>query len=590
MRHSLFGAGLFLACCAVSSMHGQQPPAAAAQAQPPSSTITTDDIVKRAARAESAIIGNVRFLKPIIEVYVQSVVPDESQAVTPSQDMYFLGRFNWHNGPRLQTLSGGKDAPRVASTTGKKNAEAFPPDAFAAMAVPDWDVLDTRRYTFVLVRREFLGDTRCFVVDVKPIKNVNDGFSGRLWIEDRGYNIVRFNGINRKVERDFFRKTLSFHVDSWRANVWDGVWLPAYVYVEEVDVPGGGEKAARAALRSQVRLWGYDPKKAQATTSFTDIVTDASQVQDKAVPQGQLSSVLSQRKWEDEAETNVVERLEKAGLLATRGDVEKLLETVLTNLEVTNDVTIERPVSARVLLTSPLESFTIGHTIVLSRGLIDVLPDEASLAMMLAHELSHVVLGHPLIDTQFAFGDRLMVSDEEMLRMLKMKRAPKEEAAADAKVLEMLDKSPYKDKLAGAGLFLKIVADRTKQLPNLIQPHIGDHIAEGGQIMRLTQLMEHAPELNAEQLDQVAALPLGARLVLDPWSSRLELIRTAAQLPGTVREKVPLLVSPLFPYLKYSEAPPPPEAVAANEPGRKSEPDRIWTCGLWHCTSVVRDR
>jgi hypothetical protein len=589
MRNTLLKAAVVLAFSAVSPAHAQQPPAAVEPAQLVS-TITIDDIVTRAAKTESAIIGNVKWLKPIIEVYVQSVVPDESQAVTPTQDAYFLGRFNWHNGPRLQTLSGGKDAPRVASTTGKKNVEAYPPDAFAAMAVPDWDVLDKRHYTFVLVRREFLGETRCFVVDVKPLKGVNDGFSGRLWIEDRGYNIVRFNGINRRVERDFFRKGMSFHVDSWRANVWDGVWLPSYVYVEEVDVPGTATKSAHAALRSQVRLWGYDPKKAQATTSFTDIVTDAAQVRDKAIPQGQLSAVLSQRKWEDEAETNVVERLEKADLLATRGDVEKTLETVLTNLEVTNDLTLDRPVNVRVLLTSPLESFTIGHTIVLSRGLIDVLPDEASLAMMLAHELAHVVLGHPLIDTQFAFGDRLMVSDEQMLRMLKMKRTPKEEAAADAKVLEMLDKSPYKDKLSGAGLFLKIVADRARQLPNLIQPHLGDHIAEGGQIMRLTQLMQQAPELSAEKLDQVAALPLGARLVLDPWSSRLELIRTAGQLPGTVREKVPLLVSPLFPYLKYSEAVPPPEAVAAGEGGRKSQPDRIWTCGLWHCVSVTRER
>jgi hypothetical protein len=28
-------------------------------------------------------------------------------------------------------------------------------------------------------------------------------------------------------------------------------------------------------------------------------------------------------------------------------------------------------------MTTPLESFTIGHTIVVSRGMIDVLPDEA---------------------------------------------------------------------------------------------------------------------------------------------------------------------------------------------------------------------
>jgi Zn-dependent protease with chaperone function len=39
-------------------------------------------------------------------------------------------------------------------------------------------------------------------------------------------------------------------------------------------------------------------------------------------------------------------------------------------------------------MTSTMESFTMGHTIVLSRGLVDVLPDEASLT----HELGHVVL------------------------------------------------------------------------------------------------------------------------------------------------------------------------------------------------------
>jgi hypothetical protein len=72
------------------------------------------------------------------------------------------------------------------------------------------------------------------------------------------------------------------------------------------------------------------------------------------------------------------------GLLAPQGDVDKVLETVVNNLEVSNNLDIQPEVRCRVLLTSTLESFTIGHTIVLSRGLIDVLPDEASLATMLA--------------------------------------------------------------------------------------------------------------------------------------------------------------------------------------------------------------
>jgi Zn-dependent protease with chaperone function len=81
------------------------------------------------------------------------------------------------------------------------------------------------------------------------------------------------------------------------------------------------------------------------------------------------------------------------GLLAPQGDVETVLETVVNNLEVTNNLDIQPVVRCRVLLTSTLESFTIGHTIVLSRGLIDVLPDEVSLANMRAHEMVHIVLG-----------------------------------------------------------------------------------------------------------------------------------------------------------------------------------------------------
>lgn len=60
--------------------------------------------------------------------------------------------------------------------------------------------------------------------------------------------------------------------------------------------------------------------------------------------------------------------------MAPYGEVDKVLETVVNNLEVTNNLDIQPEVRCRVLMTSTLESFTIGHTIVLSRGLVDVLP------------------------------------------------------------------------------------------------------------------------------------------------------------------------------------------------------------------------
>src|SRR6202021_1435949 len=92
-------------------------------------------------------------------------------------------------------------------------------------------------------------------------------------------------------------------------------------------------------------------------------------------------------------EDNVVERLQVAGLMAPDGDVDRILETVVNNLLIVNNLDLAG-VRCRVLLTTPLESFVLGRTIVVSRGLLDVLPDEATLAAVLAHALAHIVLGH----------------------------------------------------------------------------------------------------------------------------------------------------------------------------------------------------
>lgn len=516
---------------------------------------TLEEVLDRVGQAEAALTARMKDLHPIVEVYIQSTTPDAQLGTVPSSDAYFLGQFEWSStdGPKLRPLTPGKGT--LQQTFGwvtRQFAMQYLPDGFAAMGVPDWRVLNRQRYEFTFVRREFLGETRCLVFDVRP-KN-GAGFSGRIWVEDRDYNIVRFNGINVSINQrlsNFFRKQIAFHVDSWRVNVLPGLWLPAYVYSEEATSAG---RQTRSQIRSQVRLWGYKLKSVQPTQEFTAIRIDEPTVRDDARLAQQLSPVVSQRQWEQQAEDNVLERLAKAGLLAPPNDVDKVLETVVDNLLITNNLAVESGVRCRVLLTSPLESFTIGHTIVLSRGLIDVLPDEASLAMMLAHELAHVVLGHQVIDTKFAFADRLMVPDNELLGTVLFRHEVREELAADAKVIELLKRSPYKDKLSDAGLFLRAVAARAKQLPNLIQPHLGEQLADSKQVLRLNELMQQAPELAPERLDQIAALPLGARIVVDPWSGRVELLRTPTVPLVSAREKVALAVTPLVPYIKYADA------------------------------------
>jgi hypothetical protein len=532
--------------------------ASAAQTPGRAGQVKADEIIDRMTRAERTVLERVRATQPVMEVYIQNVAPDEARGWIPTDDNYLLGQLQFADEPTLRPFGRREQRGMIVRILSQPPSLG---DAFAAMVAPDWRGLDRKRYEFTYVRREFLGESRCFVFDVRPLRNGKEGFVGRIWIEDRDYNLVRFNGASRGSEQllsGVFKRTLSFHMDSWRVNVAPGVWVPSYVYSEETDLNGAGSSKSstnskrQARFKSQTRLWGYQAQNADRADALATIRIDEPHVADTTEGAAQLSPVLSQRRWEQEAEANVLERLEAIGLLAPVGEADKVLETVLNNLVVTNKLNFEQPLRSRILLTTPLESFTVGRTIVMSRGLIDVLPDEASLATMLAHQLSHVALGHQLIDTKFSFADRLMVADSELLQTLRFQRTAKEEAAADEKVVELLGNSPYRDKLADAGLFLRTLSEQAKQLPRLIQPHIGDYTAVSGQATRLGDLVKQAPALMPDSLDQIAALQLGSRLVVDPWSGRVTLDRTPAVPLMSVREKIPFAVTPLMPVIRYA--------------------------------------
>jgi hypothetical protein len=274
--------------------------------------------------------------------------------------------------------------------------------------------------------------------------------------------------------------------------------------------------------------------------------------------------------WERQAEENAVERLQKIGLLAPPGEVDKILATVVNNLLITNNIDLQSDFHTRVLLTSPLESFTIGHTIVISRGLLDVLPDEACLAMVMSHELSHIVLGHHF-DTKLAFNDKLFFPDEESFQRLDFKRTAADEEAADTKALELLKNSPYKDKLGNAGLFLKALEQHSPDLPKLIRAHLGNGLA-GGKSMRMSTLLTSAPTLDEKKLDQIAALPLGGRIKVDPWTDQVELSKAKPVSLLSAREKMEFEITPFFPYLTRMATAGAEKMATTATPGSEASP------------------
>jgi hypothetical protein len=525
----------------------QTPNAAAPQGQQSSAA---SQVVDRIIARENQLVASLQKYRPRIEIYLQGLRADRELGTVPTQDAYFLGRLQFQKvfgessflpEPSLisRVLGHMKD-PLLLSPSRRYHVQAL-----GYGVVMDDRLLDREHYDFKFVRREFLGDVRCLVFDVMPKQHAGAGrFMGRIWADDRDFNVVRFNGTYAPAPR--FGSY--YHIDSWRQNLQPGIWLPVYVYSEESD-PHHGVPTFR--FRAQTRLWGYDLKGAGHQEELTQVLVDApSAVHDSSDAASDLSPTQSRREWEREAETNVLDRLEKAGLIAPAGEVSKVLETVVNNLVITNHLDNLPPVHCRVMLTYPLESYSIGYTIVLSRGLIDVLPDEVNLAMVLAHELAHISLGHPM-DSRYAFNDRMIIRDEDILSRLGFDLSSQDEAAADKKGIEFLKNSPYKDKLNSAGLFLRALAAQAPRTPKLFGARLGNQLVRHHELIRESELISGAPELKPRQTDQIAALPLGSRIRVDAWSGRVYLMKTKAVPLIAANEKMPFQITPLFPSEKY---------------------------------------
>src|SRR6201981_2625684 len=348
----------------------------------PPAAVTLSDVLDHVVQREHLFMAQMRHMHPLVETYLQDLKNDSVGNGIPVKDQYFLGRLDMGDGPEDVSFVGqpGFGHRMLGKLTGVYSLR-FLPMGFAQMVVLDSD-FQKRYYDFNFVRREFLGEVRCLVIDVQPREGEKTArFLGRIWVEDQDYNIVRFNGTYFPAPKiNFF-----FHFDSWRLNMRPGTWLPAYVYTAESNLKTGLTKTL--PFKAQARLWGYALKGLGKNEEFTQILVDSPQsVRDQSDAAADATPVVAERMWEKQAEDNAVDRLQKIGLLAPRGDVDKVLTTVVNNLIVTNNLDIQPEIRARVLLTAPLESFTIGHTIVVSRGLLDVLPDEASLAMVLARE------------------------------------------------------------------------------------------------------------------------------------------------------------------------------------------------------------
>jgi hypothetical protein len=556
---AVVSAGIFVGAAAAQvQTQAQTQNQTANRAPQQTATVTTaDQAIDLIIAREHDEISVIRQYNPIVETYVQDMKPDAEMGIVPVKDHYFLGQADWSKGINDDSMLE-KRKSKVSGFNPFSHLEGSSsavPHGFMQMIFIDVEHFDRQHYQFTYVGREFLGEVRCAIFDVVPLpKAGRDSFYGRIWAEDQGFTIVRFNGMFASSANEGTGNNL--HFDSWRMNLQPHVWLPAFVYSQESELKSSSASSIR--FKAQTRLWGYNLASLNRPLDFNQGVTP-----DNGKGAEDYSPVQAEREWQERAEAGVVDRLQRIGLLAPRGEVDKTLETVVNNLEVTNNLDID--VHCRVMLTSTLETFSIGHTIVISRGLLDVLPDEASLAAVLAKELASIMITKPSTD-QWGFSDTTLVTAGEALSRFSFKATAADVDLSNRKAVELLKNSPYKDKLGNASLFLKQLSAASAALPALIDARLGNGVALSSDLANL------GPALQTGKLDQVAALPLGARVKVNPWDDRVELLRAKPVPLNSAREKMPFEVTPFRPFLMHYQAPnaAPADAATPNPSGKTS--------------------
>ena len=528
-------------------------------------------LVDKSIAREKVVIKTIRERAPLVETYIQNMKPDLVMRQIPESDEHFLGRVEFNKvigdeafkeGPKSGKQPG-KLSGLLHSSTGFLGSLGtslhlqFHEEGFVQMLLMDSKDFDRQHYNFYFVRNDFLGNVSTSVFDVTPAGKNFGRFFGRIWVEKREGNVVRFNGEFAGGDKD---NKEFFHFDSWRTNVQPDLWLPTSFYVEESD-----EKSQTSTLKFKAinHVWGY-VLKVPATVAENTSVTVEGDVKDSSQDAADLSPRQAQNAFRQQAEDNVIERLFQAGLLDAPSEFDKTLEALANNILAYNNIATSSPIRVRTLMTEPLESLAVGNTIILSKSLIDttaiVSSDGAqqtgNLNALLAFQLAHILSGHRL-DTKYAFNDRLLFPDNAAFKRIPLHHTDADNAEAAKKTLELLNAKELVDGQKYFSLYLQQLQARIKGLKALNEPMIGDGLVKSDtdSSFWLAAMLSKGEKLDVKNLKQEAAVPLSSFLRFDPWTDQLVPLHTSFEPILSASDKMPFEVAPVYIKLSYYKAP-----------------------------------
>jgi hypothetical protein len=433
-------------------------------------TISENDLARRIFDGEQRTITQFAKRHPVMETYAQSLDPEVAPQ-TVIDDAYFLTRVSVDPEARRhqirETFAFGRSVPSRQVKMNNGETWMLNPDGYVSMLFVDLTQFDRYKYALKYEHGETLGNTECLVMSVTPIDRRWPGqFEGRIWVETTDFRIVRIQGRFTPKRKNFFIKHFNvvgysnlgiyFHFDSQRQEVSPGLWLPAYTYFDDQLLWNQARFVTSYRFRGHIWLWDYKAED-------TDI--------------GETQRPMA---------ADPMSQLQANGLIASSGSVETWLDGLVQKIRIAGHMT-GPDVHCRILVTTPVELFSIGNIIVVSRGLLNTVPDESILSALLAHEVAQISLGSEgtrSSKTIPVFSARRMAE----FPGFGFKITPAGALAAREKTMDILAGSEYAASIPQADKFEAMLSSRSSQTP---------HLLRGGFGFSLVEKREASPSINS---------------------------------------------------------------------------------------------
>jgi len=294
--------------------------------------LTHRELARLIFAGERKMLNQLRAQPLIMETYLQSLSSGGQDAL-PVGDAYFLGEVDLRHNFRdditvrpgaLSLWFGRAKTDQFVAVPGHRWLK-LNPDGDLDMLFVDISNFDSDTYELTYESTDTVGNTPCLLFSVTPLDpDASALFTGQIWVETSAFKIIRIEGTFTPLPVSV-RGHWYFHFDAYRQMVSPGAWVPATSYFEATGQEKNGLPGVH--IRGRTFIWGYANAAGGKEPS--------------------LSTLSDNRLW------------------SAPGPVEDRLETMIKEIEERNHLR-EPEVHCRVLLTTPLELFNVGNTVILT--------------------------------------------------------------------------------------------------------------------------------------------------------------------------------------------------------------------------------